>query len=418
MHLPQLSSAYTFISPAPLPTQQLSVRKSAHICMNTKRGATGQKKAPKNKRTSSSGFGSAAKPAKAKNGPTENDPDESVQTDVQFEKPTGAAGDATPHRAMMSGLASASMVNPEKVVSEPDVKLIQLPELSEGEIAELRFERGGLDETVELFADARGQNRFAETIVANRDMVTENLLYRFTSAILQVENRETNLETRDEESRNMRALRDDLISHCWSNDLPLKRELQLAEARLIPVLQGSQVRKDVRRYCGATTLEVDAFWIVIFAAIAAWEEKGKQNPQLINVDMQKQLTAAAEACREVSEVKEKLSPSLKAVQEILSSPDPTLQAKIVEDLDDKIVNHMASLTEQIRLFPTAAYGGLTRKLDDIVSYTLKSKYDFDSPKLVPFRFELPPTKRLSRLVGIGRNALETDKKRRRRRRRW
>lgn len=387
--------------------------------MKTKRGTTGQKKAAKNKRATPSGFGPATTPTDPKNDstrPAEKEPDESDSNQVQFEKPSGAAGDATPHRAVMPGLASAAMTNPEKEALKPNSELMYLPELSEDRIETLRFQRAGLDETIELFANAKQDGRLAETVVANRDLVTENLLYRFTSAILQVEARETNLQTRDEEVRNMRELRSDLIAHCWSNDFPLKRELQLAEVRLLPVLQGSHVKRDVRRNCGATNLGVDAFWIVIFAAIAAWEEKGKENPELINVDMQKQLTAAAEACGTVDEVLDQLSLSLKAVQTILSSPDPAVQTKIVEDLDDKTVNHIASLTEQIRLFPTASYGGLTRKMDAIVNYILKAKYSFDSPELIPFRFEPSPIKRVSRLVNIGRQNLEVNKRRRRRQR--
>lgn len=419
MHVSQFSRICAFTSALPLPSHQVNVRTSPCICMKTKRGTTGQKKVAKNKRATPSGFGPATTPVEPKNESTEPAENEFDQTDpnqVQFEKPSGAAGDATPHRALVPGLASATMTNPEREALGPDSELAHLPELSEDETEALRFPRVDLDKTIELFADAKEDGRLAEVVVANRDLVTEKVLYRYTSAILQVESRETNLETRDEEVRNMRALRNELIAHCWSNDFPLKKELQLAEVRLLPVLQGNHVKRDVRRNCGVNNLEVDAFWIVIFAAIAAWEEKGKENPKLINVDIQRQLTAAAEACEEVDEVLDKLSPSLKAVQKILSSSDPMVQAKIVEDLDDKTVNHIGSLTEQIRLFPTAAYGGLTRKMDAIMDYILKAKYNFDSPELIPFRFELSPIERASRLVNIGRQSLEVNK--RRTRKRW
>lgn len=324
-----------------------------------------------------------------------------------MEKPSGAPGDASPHRAIVDGPVSATMENPveEDPLEAFEKPLVELPQLIREEIAELRFDRGqSLDQLIELFEDARSGDQFAATVLANRDLVTERLLYRFTSAILQVENRKTDIDTREEEAANMRQLRTDLIAYCWSNDYPLKVELQNAEARLLGVLQGSNIKKDVARNCGTTTLEVDAFWIVVFAAVAAWEERGRENPELVNIDMQKALTTAAEACRALEEVTTRLSPSLSAVQKILASSDPEVQKEVVADLDDDTIAEMGSFTEQIRLFPSAAYGALVVRMGSILDYIVADKYGIPAGGLEPFRFDLPEVQRGSRLVTFSKNS--------------
>lgn len=371
--------------------------------MKAKRGAASQKRAAKGKRATGSGFSS-----KPSNGPAKKKEESKDAVDrTIMESATGATGDASPHRALVDGPASATMEDPTAAepVDEPDKPLVPVPTLSQEEIVRLRFDRKlSLDEMIERFEDARRGGDFAGTVLANRHFVTEKLLYRFTSAILQVEYRKDRVDTKEEEVTNMRRFRQDLISYCWSHDYPLKVELQNAEARLLGVLQGDNIKKDVKRNCGTTTRQVDAFWIVIFAAIAAWEERGKENPELVNVDMQKALTAAADACRSLDEVKLRLSPSLFAVQEILQSSDPKVQQGVVGNLEDETIAEMGSFTEQIRLFPTGAYGALVKRMSSILDYVLADKYGIAPTGLQPFRFEAPEKTFESKLVRFSKNS--------------
>lgn len=374
--------------------------------MNAKRnGAASGKSASKSKRSSAAGTGFSKKDAKqpSANGKATasvQDDDEEMRTDMEVERTSGAQGDATPHRARVAVPTSAQMENPEEdILNAPLPPLVQLPELTPERKAELQFDRSEkLDTLIEWFADAHKSDDFGAIIVANRDMITERLLYRFTSAILQVECRTADVEMKMEEAANMRELRKDLIAYCWSLDYPLKVELQAAETRLLNVLKGSTVKQDVAQNCGRTTLEVDAFWIVIFAAVAAWEERGRENPELANVDMQKALAAAADACNTVDEVTTRLSPALKAVQKILTSTDPQIQADVVNNLDDETVAQMGTFTEQIRLFPTAAYGALCSRMGSIVDYIQTVRYGIAVEPITPFRFEVVPMPRTSRLV--------------------
>ncbi|KAI0565990.1 hypothetical protein FGB62_13g023 [Gracilaria domingensis] len=325
----------------------------------------------------------------------------SIEEEVVTEETSGEAGDETPHRAMTKP-SFKQMENPEDdPLDAPTEPLIELSQPTKERIQKLRFDpKSKPDEVIEYLADARKRDDFADVIVANRDFVTENVLYRFTSAILQVESRDYDLETREEEARNMRQLRKDIIAHCWSLDFPLKVGVQLAEARLLNVLKGGNIKSDVGRYCGNSAIEVDSFWIVVFAAVAAWEERGRENPELVNVDMQKSLKLAADACKSLKVVNDYLSPSLKAVQEILTSTDPDVQRKVVATFDDENIAELCSFTEKIRLLPTPAYGALVRRLRSIRDYVRAEKYGIKAPELEPFRFTPPEIRRESKLATL------------------
>eukprot|EP00177_Eucheuma_denticulatum_P004613 GFKZ01008394.1.p1 GENE.GFKZ01008394.1~~GFKZ01008394.1.p1 ORF type:complete len:479 (-),score=77.25 GFKZ01008394.1:1119-2411(-) len=420
------SALITFTPSLPLPRQRVTSSVAPCICMKAKRGAAKSKRSAKSKRPSGAGFGPSQTPTPPTPDPDLNptgtppqpssdtlaldssspsDPEnDSTPSDEQVEQISGGTGNETPHQVLVPEAASSRMANPQDEL-QPDRDLAAVPTLSRERIAELRLPRVGLDEAVELFEDSRQAGTLADVVVANRDMVTEKLLYRFTSAILQVENRSTDVDTREEEAVNMRSLRKDLIAYSWAIDYPLKVEIQRAEARLLPVLQGTNVKKDVRKNCGSTQLEVDAFWIVIFAAVAAWEDKGKENKELVNVDIKKQLKAAADACDAVDEVQDKLSPALKSLQRILTSTDPSVQATVVEQIDDDIAVRIGTLAEQVRLLPIAAYGALTSRMMTINDYILKVKYGYDPPELKPFRFNLPDMERGSKLANFGKSSL-------------
>lgn len=392
---------HAFAAPTTLAPRMGRANLSRCTCMAAK-NTSGKKRTSKGKRPSNvaSGFGP---PKTSSKGSQSTDSDNSVQ----LEEASGSSGDATPHRATVDTPTFDKMKNPETddSLDAPTDPLVELPQLTAEEKKKLRFDRQSTpDQLIEYFADARARDDFAAIITSNRDLITENVLYRFTSAILQVESRPNDIEQREEEARNMRKLRKDLIAHCWSYDFPLKVGVQMAEARLLNVLKGSNISQDVQRNCGRTSLDVSAFWIVIFAAVAAWEERGRENPELVDVDMQAALAAAADACRTLDSVKEYLSPSLQAVQEILGSSDPSVQTKVISELSEETIAELGCYTEQIRLLPTPAYGALVQRLRSIMDYILTARYNIDPQVLEPFRFGLPEVERQSRLVTFSRSS--------------
>lgn len=370
------------------------------VCMSTK--SSNEKQAAKNKRVSSggAGFGITSSTRKPRTSQTNSvQKDSNLSSNKRVEDTTGATGDATPHRVNIENPATA-LQDPSKELEEETVEpLIELPALNTETVKALRFDYGAeLDELIEYFADARQRDDFSAVVVANRHLVTDALLYRFTSAILQVEGRQTETGTKDEEARNMRSLRKDLIAHVWSYDYALKRAVLDAEKRLLEVLKGENVKREVERNCGRSETDVSAFWIVIYAAVAAWEERGRENPELVNVDIQKVLTEAAEAFRIEDRLKDLLNPALLVVQEVLSSADPKKQVSVISEIEDDTIAELCCLTEAVRLLPSQAYGGLAERMTTIVNYIRTEKYGLPPLKGTPFRFNLSEIVRDSPLI--------------------
>lgn len=359
--------------------------------MKAKKGAKGPPKKAKAKRQTATvapgtGFGKTA------------DGESDANRSIVPEAASGAEGDATPHRAAVTNVQT--LEDPRKAIPTKEEVATDGLVLDVEEAKALRFGWDlSLDALIEKFEDARQMGDFDKVVAANRHLVTELLLYRFTSAILNVEGDKTR-ETREEESRNMRELRRMLIAVCWEIDIPFKKAVLRAEERLMTVLQSQDVSGYTERNAGNTALDVGAFWVVIYAAISAWEERGKQNDALENVDMQNSLSAAASACRSSPRVSDLVNPSLKVLEGVLSSADPSAQAELVKAADEESIVQLAAMVEQVRLLPTNAYGGLRQRMQSILDFILSDRYNVTPPGLRPIRFQTPDVERGSALASF------------------
>lgn len=402
-----------FISPQPLVrifTPALSSRHpQVSICMKTKSNDKSSKKRSsrsKSPPSSGAGFGTTTKsvtetPSKTASKQSSSPKSKSKLKEGEvMDEASGAAGDATPHRVNLENNPVSDLRDPSEDLKEPS-PLLSLPILSIEEQRQLRFDLAvDTDTLIECFADAQTRADFSSIVVCNRHHITESLLYRFTSAILQTEND----ENRKEESENMRTLRKKLISYAWSFDFSFKRAILSAEKRILSVLQGLDIDKEVGKQCGRSTLEVNAFWSVLYAAVAAWEERGKEDPELVNIETQQVLTKAAEACGSVDVVLNYLSPCLKCVQSVFSEVNPEKQAEIISELSNDDVVELISLMESIKLLPSQAYGGLAERLESIVDYIRQSKYGLEILSYEPLRFKPNEIVRDSRLIEFSKRS--------------
>jgi len=115
----------------------------------------------------------------------------------------------------------------------------------------------------------------AEFVQTNRDLLDYRWLYRLTGELLRAQN--TGETAREAELRELRAR---IIRQTQAFDAPLFKQIGEAEGRLGQLL-GRYVTKnvpdptsdDVVAASGSSAMQVFAFWMVILAAIAAWESK-------------------------------------------------------------------------------------------------------------------------------------------------
>lgn len=364
-------------------------RARSHPCICMKRGSSGSKKKVK-------GFATNPKTTSKKR---------SSRPDGVREKATGEEGNATPHRVSVLNVQKLQDPRNEVVTdlseSEDKVKTFSATDL---ESFRLSWDIGR-DELIEKFEDARKNDTLDAVVWANRHLVTEALLYRFTSTILRVESEKQRTEWK-EESRNMRELRRRLIAASWDFDLPFKRGIMAAEERLMNVLQSGDVRKSFVQRAGASEQEVDAMWIVVYAAVSAWEEQGQENQALRDVDVQKALTTVAGVFGEKKAISDLLRPCLKISSEVLNLANPVEQALKLDGLGDEDVVQLGAFVEQIRLLPTNAYSGLTQRMETILDFVLAKRYNRKSTNatMEPVRFTPPASERESSLVNIAQTS--------------
>jgi hypothetical protein len=328
---------------------------------------------------------------------------ETSSDEVVKERVSGSAGDATPHRAF-SPTGRAVLENPlraadsetsaEETTDDLSAPVVDLTKLVAN--PELRWKWDvSPDAIVEQLAAARTNDYLETCIVSNRDHISERALYRFTSAILQAESQGAR-----EEASNMRSLRADIIRICWEYDRPLRERLYDAEARLVKVLKNEEeanILKLISRECGNTSIDANAFWIVTFAAVAAWEAQNDADRNQYS-EVQLRLKEIAEATWKCDKLLKLLSPSLSLVGQVLTASDPERQAEVLLGASEALILEMGLILEQIRLWPSNAYGEFIQKMQDIRDYAIENVLGCLVPSFESFRFTPPDIDRGSRLI--------------------
>lgn len=334
-----------------------------------------------------------------------NQTDESEKNPMDFNAPSGEQGDATPHRAfdadgqpqLEDPIAQVKAEAQEgKLESKPKRLTGIKPDSSE------RWEWGtSIDTCVERLAAAEKDGKLALTVVSNRHFITERFYIQFTSAILQAE-----AEKSTGEAEKMRKLRNEIIAICWEFDSDLRSELYPAEARLVKVIQGDSGKdlgRLVEKNCGSTENAVTAFWIVVFAAVAAWEEKGAMGAD--SSELPKRLQGIAKATENSKNMEALLAPALKSARQVLVATDQNEQVSAFEDADEEVIVDLLTTLERVRIWPQNSYGPLVSKLEQIAEFAVTQVTDTVMPDYRLYEFDRTEMVKESRLIEfIDKNA--------------
>jgi len=140
-------------------------------------------------------------------------------------------------------------------------------------LSEDQLSFGGVLTAVSSCSD--DDDALAEFVQTNRDMLDYRWLYRLTGELLRAQN--TGETAREAQLRDLRAR---VVKLTQAFDAPLFKQIGEAEGRLGQLL-GRFAAKNVPNpteaetatAAGSTAPQVFAFWMVILAAIAAWESK-------------------------------------------------------------------------------------------------------------------------------------------------
>ena len=134
------------------------------------------------------------------------------------------------------------------------------------------------DAVLAALPPADDADAMAAFVQANRDLLDYRFLYRMTAQLLSVENRGGSAAT-------LRAQREGVVRAAQRFDAPLFKQIAEAEGRLGQLLaqnmqaagkKGKKKRSDAASVvlaAGGQPIQIFAFWLVVVAAMAAWESK-------------------------------------------------------------------------------------------------------------------------------------------------
>uniref|UniRef100_A0A7S3EQ74 Uncharacterized protein n=1 Tax=Rhodosorus marinus TaxID=101924 RepID=A0A7S3EQ74_9RHOD len=264
--------------------------------------------------------------------------------------------------------------------AERKVRTTVIPEISAERKEELRV---GFDKDlfgiIEALKKAEESDQFLETVDANRHLLSTSFLYNLTSILLKYESE------MDNDGDVLRKLRAKVLDACAVMDKPYYRAASDADERVREVVGSTDLGSSVVAHSGKTSLEVDWFWVVLHAAIAAWELQGSEgSPSPYQKKVYEQLTGALDAFLALGRTEKLLGEEFKLMTRVFLATAEEKQA-LLSDLDDEMLVRICLLCCRVERLKFGAYRGLLAKLYDVRNFALRQKYG-KAPGLDPARF--------------------------------
>ncbi|KAJ8901916.1 hypothetical protein NDN08_004120 [Rhodosorus marinus] len=264
--------------------------------------------------------------------------------------------------------------------AERKVRTTVIPEISAERKEELRV---GFDKDVfgiiEALKNAGEGDQFLETVGANRHLISTSFLYNLTSILLKYESE------MDNDGDVLRKLRAKVLDACAVMDKPYYQAASDADERVREVVGSTDLNSAVVAHSGKTSLEADWFWVVLHAAIAAWELQGSEgNPSPYQKKVYEQLTGALDAFLGLGRTENLLGEEFKLMTRVFLATAEEKQA-LLSDLDDEMLVLICLLCCRVERLKFGAYRGLLAKLYDVRNFALRQKYG-KAPGLDPARF--------------------------------
>jgi len=136
-----------------------------------------------------------------------------------------------------------------------------------------KFIRLNTDETIQKIIinlqKISDEKTFFDFCITNREHLSYCLLYRLTALKLKAE---SDIEN-ENQSDNIANFRKKILENILFIDQPVSQALILSEKRIKEILESSMEKDLILKKIGEDTPNVTCFWIVMQAALLAWEKK-------------------------------------------------------------------------------------------------------------------------------------------------
>ncbi|KAK4534584.1 hypothetical protein CDCA_CDCA02G0609 [Cyanidium caldarium] len=239
-------------------------------------------------------------------------------------------------------------------------------------------------------------------VVVNRHYFDFRFLYGLTALKISVGTR----GERDEELQ-LEMLRARLMLALRIADQPMARALRQCEALLRAVLEQPDVRSETqlvelveRVLSPLDTMHAAAFWLVVHAALAAWQRRRQRHPKSVNETVVYGLMAVRNALLRSSRLRTQLPREYLLLGEVFATgaavedggnetaaemaaatddEDARVIQRVTRDSTDDVIINIGALSAFLTARQAHAYGPLAQMVTDVYDTMRSARYDIPSP---------------------------------------
>jgi len=248
------------------------------------------------------------------------------------------------------------------------------------------------DEILLSALSAEKAGRIGEWTQANYAFLSFAFFYRMTSILLKAE-----IEGESEKASTLRNVRGKLLRICDALEEPWQVHIKNAESRVATTIQSDNVSRAAQQNQGRSKDEINAFWVVLYAAIAAWEGAAESRSSPVRKEVVAQLKAAIDVVNKDDAFQTSLQPEIRVLQGILTASTEQEQRSALDFVDEAVLLAWGILANRLRKLALRSYGDLFEKLTSILHAVVSERYGVVSSGLRPVTFDPPDYKGVTEL---------------------
>jgi len=242
------------------------------------------------------------------------------------------------------------------------------------------------------------KENFTDFCFLNREHLSYDLLYRLTVLKLKSEENTNN----QNQILKVDGFRKRILETTMVTDQAISQTLILAEKRIKEILNKTQNPEFVIQNIGEDRIHISCFWVVLFAALVAWEKKIGSDDQIANSDTYQKLSTIKEIFVNSEKHQSLLATELKTIQNFLGfENNSNSQSTVGVDC----ITGLKLLISQLEKLPSSSYGPLLFQVSKFYNKVFFENYGIKNESLRSQNIVFIPKKikTKSKLVEIQQN---------------
>jgi hypothetical protein len=243
------------------------------------------------------------------------------------------------------------------------------------------------------------QNKFFDICFVNRDFLSFSLLYRLTAFKLKTEINSENLVQKE----GIEAFRKKILKNILFIDQATTQGIIFAEKRIKQILSSRVLQEDdIIKIIGDDEASLAFFWIVIKAALIAWEKKEKTESEKNVYETYEKLKKIDEILTDNEKYSEILPFELKYIENLLKKKKDD---NYFEEFELNYLEGFRILISQLEKLPSNSYGLFLKKISKIYSQKMEKNFasKIETFDCIKIKLPLSNFKNISKLIDVPKN---------------